>query len=313
MLRDSNRRSCLPRAAQRARTASLREIWPKLWCLARVRAGTCIAPVLFGVLIASGAMPDRAEAQNAEALQARYAKAEALFAERCKTAGAVIKRTIKDVEGIELKKVRPKLGFGDPRYFDPMFEGAAMAGESQGEDYVASFLYSEIRKPNSPDHRGVIQPPHRKSTPFQEAPRRGYRYVDVRDAVTGELQRYQVAPGLTDAEWRKRGAWARDLERSSPVGKSAPFAVDYEDFVDPADRAYWIAGTRIKVIDQRTGEVIAQLTRFVWDPGFGASGTGRWPWQHANSRMSNLCPATELVGHETRFFVDTVLVPKQGD
>jgi hypothetical protein len=39
-----------------------------------------------------------AEAKEA-AYREKYAKAEALFKERCKTAGVVIKRTVKDVEG----------------------------------------------------------------------------------------------------------------------------------------------------------------------------------------------------------------------
>lgn len=148
----------------------------------------------------------------------------------------------------------------------------------------------------------------------QEAPRRGYRYVDVRDAASGEVLRYRVVPGITDAERRKRGGWAKDLEHAPRKSNPAPFAVDYEDIVDPADRVLWVAGTRIKVIDQQTGEVIAQLTRFVWDPGFSVSTTGRWPWDHADSRESQVCPRPfGDRGYTTRYFLDTVLIPRQGD
>lgn len=253
--------------------------------------------------------------ENAKRLahQERYARAKALFEERCKTAGVVIKRTVKDVEGIELLKVRPKLEWGDRRYFDSMFDGAAMAGEAQGDSYIASFLYSELRNPHTPEQRGVIQPPHVTPGMNQEAPRRGYRFVDVRDPASGEVLRYRVVPGLTDAEWYQRGAWARDLESAPRLGKPALYAVDYEDIVDPADRALWVAGTRIKVIDQQTGEVIAQLTRFVWDRGFGGASTGRWPWQHA-SAQGNECPNyLGTASYKSRFFVDTVLIPNQGD
>jgi hypothetical protein len=104
------------------------------------------------------------------------------------------------------------------------------------------------------------------------------------------------------------------LSQQIASGTRPRYAVDYEDIVDPADRAYWVAGTRIKVIDQQTGEVIAQLTRFVWDSGFGVSTTGRWPWSHASSRVDQQCPYT--LGdrsHITRYFVDTVLIPKQDE
>ncbi len=142
----------------------------------------------------------------------------------------------------------------------------------------------------------------------------GYRYVDVRDQSGYQRWRYQAVRGLRDPEWLARASWAEDLERSPQSGKPAPFAIDYEDIVDPADRAYWVAGTRIKIIDQSNGEVIAQLTRYVWDPGFGGSTTGRWPWQHANARESQQCPISRGdLSYVTRYFVDSVTIPKMGD
>ena len=273
---------------------------------------------LIPLVIALAACGDRPVDQEAQAKEVayreKYAKAKTLFEERCKTAGVVIKRTVKDVEGIELLKVRPVLAWGDKRYFDPMFEGAAMAGETGGEGYIASFLYWEIRNPNTPERRGVIQPPSpkREAGYNRELPRLGYDFVDAPDADTGQRWRYRVVANLTDTEWRQRGGWAKDLERRSAPIQPTRYAVDYEDIVDPADRVYWIAGTRINVIDRRNGEVIAQLTRYVWDRGFGGSSTGRWPWQHA-SAQGNECPSSQSTHYTTRFFIDTVLVPKQGD
>ena len=253
-----------------------------------------------------------AEAKDA-AYREKYAKAKALFEERCKTAGIVVKRIVVDVEGIELIKVRPKLDWADKRYFDPMFDGAAMADEAQGDSYIASFLYSELRNRNKPKERGLIQPTFVKSDFNQEPPRRGYRYVDVPDASSDQIWRYQIVPAVTDAEFRRLGGWAKDLERTQYSGKAARYAVSYQDIVDAADRAFWIAGTRIKIVDQQTDEVIAQLTRFVWDPGFGVSTAGRWPWQHVDGRSDRNCPKPYELGYQTRKFVDTVLIPKQGD
>lgn len=45
---------------------------------------------------------------------ARLAKAEATFAERCKKAGEFIHRTVDDVEGVFLMKIRPDgINYGD--------------------------------------------------------------------------------------------------------------------------------------------------------------------------------------------------------
>ncbi len=96
---------------------------------------------------------------------------------------------------------------------------------------------------------------------------------------------------------------------------STRYALDYEDLVDPADRAYWVAGTKLRVIDKQADQVIAELTRYVIDPGFGVSSTGRWPWSHATIRRDQVCPSNVNVPLHTdsRYFVDTVLIPKQGD
>lgn len=273
------------------------------------------ALALLGALAAcAGGLPSSPEDQAREAAyRERYAKAKALFEERCKTAGAVIKRTVKDVEGIELLRVRPVLEWGDKRYFDPTFEGAAMADEYAGVGFLAGFLYSEYRNQSTPDRRGQIKPPDVPASINEEAPRRGYRFVDAPDPTTGESLRYSTKPDMTEAKRRALGGFGRDLTSFPRDGRTARYAVDYEDIVDPTDRAYWVAGTRIKVIDRQTGEVIAQLTRYVWDRGFGGSSTGRWPWQHA-SAQGNECPYyLGTRSYETRFFVDTVLIPKQGD
>ncbi len=242
----------------------------------------------------------------------KLAKAKAIFAERCKTAGVVIKRTVKDVEGIELAKIRPKLEYADRRYFDPLFEGAAMAGEVSGPHYVWQFLQSELRNVNSPEQRGQLSPPVPSGTALgqnQIAPIRGYRFVEYLDEASGKRQRCQatIAPDARDFE--------KQMQCEPVEASAARYVLDYQDLVDPADRAYWVAGTKLRVIDKTTGDVIAELTRFVIDPGFGGASTGRWPWSHVTIRGDQQCPIDLLqpTGKISRYFVDTVLIPKQGD
>lgn len=247
---------------------------------------------------------------KAAAYREKYAKAEALFKERCKTAGVVVKRTVKDVEGIELTKIRQPIPWGGKEYFDPMFPEAAMAGENRGDDYIKQFLMSEFRAKSEPERRGTLAPHTYK--PYQPAqpPLNGYRYIEYLDAKNGA--RYRCIP-----TWKPGDSnWVDGQHRCDRVSKSsARYALDYEDLVDPADRSLWVAGTQLKVMDKQTGEVIAELTKFVWDPGFGGSTTGRWPWQHADGRDDRNCPSTRNQPNhsDSRYFIDTVLQPKQGE
>jgi hypothetical protein len=261
--------------------------------------------LLIGLLVLLGGCDNPAE----KAYRERYAKAKAVFDERCKTAGVVIHRTVKDVEGIELTKVRPKLEWADKRYFDPMFEGAAMAGENKGDDYINQFLMTESFRAKDQMKRGMLNPP-KFNAGSDTVSKPGYRFVEIIDPKSGQRLRAEFGDYPPDTN-----LWGRP-PRTTPVAVSATrYALDYEDIVDPTDRQHWVAGTRLKVIDKQTGEVIATLTKFVWDPGFGVSTTGRWPWQHADGRSDRNCPRTSLMptGNSSRYFVDTVLIPKQGD
>jgi hypothetical protein len=247
-----------------------------------------------------------AEAKEA-AFRDKYTKAKALFEERCKTAGVVIKRTVKDVEGIELAKVRQPIPWGGKEYFDPMYPEAAMAAEHRGDEYVKQFLMPEIRDATQPNKRGVlsslIEPCDRCLPPIF-----GYRYVEYVDSVSGRRQIASFAGG------HKQVGWSQPLRIVTLEKPPAQYALDYEDLVYPADRALWIAGTKLKVIDKKSGETIAELTRFVWDSSFGANTSGRWPWQHANAHGNQTCPnIVGTHGFDSRYFIDTVLIPKQGD
>lgn len=250
---------------------------------------------------------------NMKAADAAYreklAKAQAVFAERCKTAGVVIHRTVRDVEGIELTKIRPKLEYADRRYFDPMFEGAAMAGEAGGTDYIKQFLMYEYRTTFAPQTRGQLGPPTATQRHQLLAPTSGYRFVEF---VEADGTRYRYSPTWTPGQ----SNWVDGQHKREPVKASnTRYALDYQDIVDPADRAYWVAGTKLRVIDKQNGEVVAEFTKFVIDPGFGTASTGRWPWQDSSTRGSTACPSdvSEPLGNSSRYFLDTVLIPKQGD
>ncbi|WP_269633616.1 hypothetical protein [Pelomonas sp. BJYL3] len=273
--------------------------WMLLSAAAMLALGACGKPV------------EDKEAQAREAAyKEKYAKAKALFEERCKTAGVVVKRTVKDVEGIELAKIRQPIPWGGKEYFDPMYPEAAMAREHRGDDYIKQFLMSEFVNPADSGRRGALGPPAAEEL-FKHFPaKRGYSFVEYVDSTNG--QRFRCTP-----DWsRQHPNWVDGQHHCKPVDRTATrYALDYEDLVEPADRALWVAGTRLKVVDKQTGNVLAELTRYVWDPGFGASTTGRWPWQHANSGGGDqMCP--HQAGEKadvSRKFIDEVIKAKQGE
>lgn len=274
------------------------------------RRWVCALALLISLSACGGSPAEQEAKQKGAAYREKYAKAKSLFDERCKTAGVVVHRVVKDVDGIELAKVRREISWGGKEYFDPMYPEAAMAGEIRGDDYIKQFLMYEFRNPQQPGARGQLGPLTIDRPNTRPEALSGYSFVEFVDPVSGD--RLRCTP-----DWsRNHPNWVTGQHHCISVKASgARYALDYEDLVDPADRALWVAGTKLKVIDKLSGEVIAQLTRFVWDQGFGGSSTGRWPWQHANGGASHVCPsdASQPLHHDARYFVDQVLIPKQGN
>ncbi len=278
-------------------------------CRLRVTVATVLALCLATPACESESTRQRKAEE--QAYQEKYARAKALFEERCKTAGVAIHRTVKDVEGIELKKIRREVPWGGKEYFDPMWEDAALAGTSQGDEFIKDFLLSEVRLASHPDARFALRRPERKAQPGELPMRPGYQFVEHVDSADGVRYRYRLLYMSGTFENSREGAVAR--ERSA--APQPRYAFTYEGLVDPADRALWVAGVRLQAIDQQSGEVLGEMTRYVFDPGFGVSTTGRWPWQSAHTNSTTQCPSksSEPFGHAHRHFIDTVLIPKRGD
>jgi len=129
--------------------------------------------------------PARAQETGALSVQERVQRGKALFDEKCRTvAGEKIYRTVPDVEGVLLLKVRPKAG--DREWADKMWPGAAFAVEPTGDGFLNTFLGAEVPlghppgspyfgKPISEEMRGSITPKAPKD--LRPIDRPGYRYV----------------------------------------------------------------------------------------------------------------------------------------
>jgi hypothetical protein len=237
----------------------------------------------------------------------RLAQAEALFKHRCATAGERITRTVKDVEGVFLLKVRANRVDDDEQFRldDPY------GSDFGGEAYIESFLKAHYELPYRTRHLLL------RSDTFTPPSQTGYDFVDAIEPKSGVRMRYTAfveQPGKTDPAFSLDHF--RVVVRSSPTKAPAPrYGVTYDDISTPEDRAFWIAGSSLKVIDLRDGTVIAERIGYMMDRGQGASSGGRLPWllaaYHACPAFGGPRPPSNQRGQTDRF-VEKVLVPKRG-
>jgi hypothetical protein len=207
--------------------------------------------------------------------QERLAKAEALFKERCQTAGEKIHRTADKVDGIFLMKLRPKdINYGDQYKMDDPY-GRDLGGEGYIQSFVRGFETRQAQfAPGSP-------------------PRLGYPYVEALDPQDGKRYRYTggmkiVGKKDTSAynvqiELKRNpnydlNIYAFVLEKTPATGPQPRYGVTYDDISTREDRDYWIAGSSLKVIDLKTHEVMAERIGYMMDRGQGSTAGGRAPW-----------------------------------
>ena len=218
--------------------------------------------------------------QRQQAGRERLAKAEAIFEERCKTAGEKIYKTAEGVEGIYLVKVRKDDPF--PTTNQNAEDPYGSMGDDSGDEFIRSFLQGRDAKGN-------------RSRWYNDRP--GYRYIETIDPGDGKRYRYT-------GEMRplREGADPQMTFRKEPAPRPMPrYAVDFEDLTTPDERMQWIAGGALRVIDLETNEVMAERIGYMVDRGLGAKGGGRQPWAYAAREWS--CPQPR----PARDFVEKIL------
>lgn len=254
-----------------------------LWLVKEKVAKTAAALIVLGlasILPIQGFQEYVKEKEAADAYRARLAKAQALFDERCKTAGEKIYKTVDGVDGLLLMKVRQY----DAAKSNSMMAGAAAAHEFYGDDYIRSFLLYE-REATSPGGRSLVLDSSTSTDP-------GYRYVDVLEPVHQKSYRYTLAADMR-------------IKREETKGPMPRFGVTFEDVVSPGEREYWVASSTVKVVDLKTQETLGEFTRYVIEPGQGSQAGQRAPWLFAKG-----CGMDTSYGRDsTRLFVAQVLKP----
>lgn len=269
---------------------------------------------LFGLVFAllSACSPD-SQATDGD----NRAKALALWQSHCKKSGEFIKKTIPDVDGVLLMKIRQTTNRDGQYELDDPY-----GHDSMGDHYIMSFL------------RGYH---HQKGgvSPEGSPPRIGYNYVDVADETDHKVYRYTGGVEAVGKMNTKAPAVQFQLNRDPnydiniyefvlhkvPASGEGPrYGVTYDDISTPEDRKYWVAGSSLKVIDLKNNEVIAERIGYMVDLGQGNRSGGRAPWLFA---ADNACPdffanykspvarMPKVVGQasQTMIFVEKVLKP----
>ena len=245
---------------------------------------THLLALLFCALSVACGNPQADTAKREEG--SRLTRAEAIFQERCKSAGEKIYRTAENVEGIFLMKLRPKgINYGEQFQMDDPY-----GNDLGGNGYITSLV------------RGSFQA-NTSGTPAPGSPPRlGYRYVEALDPADGKRYRYtgaRKAVGKMDATAPnvqvdlKRdpkfdlNIYAFVLDKTPSPGSQPRYGVTYDDISTHEERELWIAGSSLKVIDLKTNEVMAERIGYMMDRGQGERGGGRSPWLLA---ADNACP-----------------------
>ncbi|MBQ9682282.1 MAG: hypothetical protein IJV35_03325 [Neisseriaceae bacterium] len=217
----------------------------------------------------------------------KYEQAKAVFDEQCKKAGEKIYRTVDNVDGVMLLKVRKSTY---PHENDPMFEDAAMVTESPDDSYINSFLKDKLVSDNGESYI-YMEDARKKYNRFN-----GYQFVDVQKE-DGTIIRYSGK--LTFDEIKNK------TEPTISIENAARYIVTFENNVEPELRKHWVAGTTIKIIGRQTNELLAEKTIFAFAHTMGNYVHGAW----VNGRM-DFCPKPQI-RTETRFFAEKVLKPFQ--
>jgi hypothetical protein len=248
-----------------------------------------------------------ATAQKQQDLSERQKIAMAMFQERCKKAGEFVYRTVGNVEGIYLQKIRTTTNFNDQFRLDDPY-----GHDSTNDEYLMNFLRGFHHQGPTTATQGVGFPP-----------RKGYLYVEAVDPKDDRRYRYT---GHLEEPWQTNKAYLKGYTRFVLHKVLAPsaaprYGVTFNDISTHEEREYWVAGSSLKVVDLQTNEVIGERIGYMVDWAQGSTTGGRSPWLFA---ADNACPdfnrnrvrrvpgpAFSAQAGQTLDFVEKVLTPSK--
>lgn len=162
-----------------------------------------------------------------------------------------------------------------------------------GDPYSASATHMRVD-----NAAGTLVYPSEVMSPSRKA--NGLDYVEAYRFSKGErdpkLVQYYFEPSVRDYR-------IRSIEK--PTSR---FGLSWEDISTPQDRKYWIAGSRLSIVDLSDRSVIAERIGYLIEAGFGSTAGHRRPWLSSQGPRTT-CPSVVDRDYNDRFFVLRVLNP----
>jgi len=169
-----------------------------------------------------------------------------------------IDRVVDDVQGVLRLRVRS----GGINYAQQYLLDDPYGRDLRGDAYIKSFLTAHYELTRLYRRRLTPPPPEPSPAPL------GYAFVDVIDIATSARLCYTAAieqPAKNDPRFSPD--YSRVVLTAVPAPAPAPrYGVSFDDISTPDDRAHWIAGSSLRVIDLQENRVIAERIGYMFDP-----------------------------------------------
>lgn len=94
--------------------------------------------------------------------------------------------------------------------------------------------------------------------------------------------------------------------------QASQFGISWEDISTTEDRRYWIAGSRLAILDLTNNTVVAERIGFFIEAGLGSKSGARRPWLSSRGPRTT-CPPLVNGDYDDRWFVLKVLRPTRGN
>lgn len=198
------------------------------------------------------------ERATAEANRARLATSQAVFEERCKTAGEKIYRTVENVDEVLVMNLRPD----NVPVNDQFARWDPYGYESGGADYIESFL-----------------PGHWRLCTGDRCPmgKQAFKFIESK-GEDDVFVRYTTTDGRTGTPFVDGSVSVAKLRAEAQPKLASKYGVRWDDISTDRDRQSWIAGGKLSIYEVETMTVIAERTGFFMDPGQGSTKGARAPW-----------------------------------